>query len=84
MGNVVATLEGDSDYSVAVAAHMDEIGFMVRHVTDEGSSQVDPLGGFDARVLRAQRVTVHHGGGSHRRHRLRPAAHAHGRAEGEG
>ncbi len=59
MGNVVGTIEGDSDYSVAVAAHMDEIGLMVRHVTDEGFVQVDPLGGFDARVLRAQRVTVH-------------------------
>jgi len=59
MGNVVGTIEGDTDYSVAVAAHMDEIGFMVRHVTDEGFVQVDPLGGFDARVLRAQRVTVH-------------------------
>ncbi|MFW5917041.1 MAG: M42 family metallopeptidase [Halorubrum sp.] len=61
MGNVVGTIEGDSEYSVAVAAHMDEIGFMVRHVTDEGFVQVDPLGGFDARVLRAQRVTVHGG-----------------------
>jgi len=59
MGNVVGTVEGDADYSVAVAAHMDEIGFMVRHVTDDGFVQVDPLGGFDARVLRAQRVTVH-------------------------
>ena len=59
MGNVVGTIEGDSDYSVAVAAHMDEIGFMIRHVTDDGFLQVDPLGGFDARVLRAQRVTVH-------------------------
>jgi len=26
MGNVVATIEGDSDYSIAVAAHMNEIG----------------------------------------------------------
>ena len=59
MGNVVGTIEGDSDYSVAVAAHMDEIGFMVRHVTEEGFVQVDALGGFDPRVLRAQRVTVH-------------------------
>ena len=59
MGNVVGTIEGDSDYSVAVAAHMDEVGFMVRHVSDDGFVQVDPLGGFDARVLRAQRVTVH-------------------------
>ncbi|PSQ19223.1 peptidase M42 [Halobacteriales archaeon QS_8_69_26] len=59
MGNVVGTVEGDSDYSVAVAAHMDEIGFMVRHVTDEGFVQLDALGGWDPRVLKAQRVTVH-------------------------
>ena len=59
MGNVVGTIDGDADYSVAIAAHMDEIGFMVRHVGEEGFVQVDALGGFDPRVLRAQRVTVH-------------------------
>ncbi|MEF8779887.1 MAG: M42 family metallopeptidase [Haloferacaceae archaeon] len=70
MGNVVGTIEGSDrtgegggddgeGYSVAVAAHMDEIGFMVRHVTDDGFLKVDALGGFDPRVLRAQRVTVH-------------------------
>ncbi|MCL9815355.1 M42 family metallopeptidase [Natronocalculus amylovorans] len=59
MGNVIGTIHGDSEYSVAIAAHMDEIGFMVRHVTDDGFVQLDPLGGFDARVLRAQRVTIH-------------------------
>ncbi|WP_049981205.1 M42 family metallopeptidase [Halolamina rubra] len=59
MGNVVGTIEGDADYSVAVAAHMDEIGFMVKHITDDGFLKLDALGGWDARVLRAQRVTVH-------------------------
>ncbi|GGN18439.1 M42 family metallopeptidase [Halarchaeum nitratireducens] len=61
MGNVVATIEGSTnpDYEVAVAAHMDEIGFMVKHVTDEGFLRLDALGGWDPRVLRAQRVTVH-------------------------
>jgi endoglucanase len=59
MGNVVGTIHGDSDYEVAVAAHMDEIGFMVRHVTDDGFLKLDALGGWDPRVLRAQRVTVH-------------------------
>ena len=59
MGNVVGTIEGSGDYSVAVAAHMDEIGFMVRHISEDGFVQVDALGGFDPRVLRAQRVTVH-------------------------
>ncbi|RDI71149.1 M42 family metallopeptidase [Halopelagius longus] len=59
MGNVVGTIEGDGDYSVAVAAHMDEIGFMVRHVTDDGFVQLDALGGWDPRVLKAQRVRIH-------------------------
>jgi putative aminopeptidase FrvX len=61
MGNVVATIEGSTnpDFEVVVAAHMDEIGFIVRHVTDEGFLQLDALGGWDPQVLRAQRVTVH-------------------------
>lgn len=59
MGNVIGTLEGESDYSAVVAAHMDEIGFMITHVDDRGFLAVDPLGGFDPRVLKAQRVTVH-------------------------
>jgi len=61
MGNVVGTVRGEKnpDYEVAVAAHMDEIGFMVKHVTDEGFLELDALGGWDPRVLKAQRVTVH-------------------------
>ncbi|MCH7660934.1 MAG: M42 family metallopeptidase [Euryarchaeota archaeon] len=59
MGNVIGTIEGDSEYSVAVAGHMDEIGFMVTHIDEKGFLAVDPLGGFDPRVLKAQRVTIH-------------------------
>jgi endoglucanase len=59
MGNLVGTVEGERDFEVVVAAHMDEIGFMVRHVTDEGFLQLDALGGWDARILKAQRVWVH-------------------------
>ena len=65
MGNVVGTIEGADrgGHEIAVAAHMDEIGLMVKHVTDEGFLRVDALGGWDARVLRAQRVRVHADGG---------------------
>ncbi len=59
MGNLVGTRAGGADYEVVVAAHMDEIGFMVRHVDEDGFLELDPLGGWDPRVLRAQRVTVH-------------------------
>jgi putative aminopeptidase FrvX len=63
MGNVVGTVRGSEnpEYEVAVAAHMDEIGFMVRHVDEDGFLELDALGGWDPRVLKAQRVTVHTG-----------------------
>lgn len=61
MGNLVATVEGaeNPDFEVMVAAHMDEIGFIVRHIHDDGFVQVDTLGGWDPRILRAERATVH-------------------------
>ncbi|WP_257298782.1 M42 family metallopeptidase [Haloarchaeobius sp. FL176] len=58
MGNVVGTVEGESDHEVVVAAHMDEIGFMVRRVDEKGFLAIDALGGWDPEVLRAQRVVV--------------------------
>ena len=44
---------------VMVAAHMDEISFMVTHIDDEGFIRFHPLGGFDPKTLSAQRVIVH-------------------------
>ncbi len=63
MGNLVGTLEGDADFDVLIATHVDEIGFMIKHVDDDGFLELDALGGWDPRVLRAQRVTVHTGDG---------------------
>ena len=48
---------------VMVAAHMDEIGFYVRHVDDKGFIWVNPAGGFDARNLFSRRVLVCSKGG---------------------
>lgn len=59
MGNVVGTIEGDSDYSIVLAAHMDEIGFMVRRIHEDGFLILDALGGWNPKVMHAQRVTVH-------------------------
>lgn len=60
IGNVVAYVEGkDTSKTVMVAAHMDEIGFMVRHIDDKGFIKFLPLGGFDPKTLTAQRVIVH-------------------------
>jgi endoglucanase len=43
---------------VMFAAHMDEIGFYVRHVDDKGFAWVNPAGGFDPRNLFSRRVLV--------------------------
>ena len=59
MGNVIALKKGKSDKRVMVAAHMDEIGFMVKHVDENGFLRFFPLGGFDPKTLTAQRVIVH-------------------------
>lgn len=43
---------------VMLAAHMDQIGFLVRHVSEDGFVRVNPVGGFDTRNLFARRVRV--------------------------
>ncbi|MCH2135565.1 MAG: M20/M25/M40 family metallo-hydrolase [Phycisphaerales bacterium] len=43
---------------VLICAHMDEIGFYVRHVDDQGFVWVNPAGGFDPRNLFSRRVLV--------------------------
>ncbi len=59
LGNVIAHKKG-SGPKVVVAAHMDEIGFLVSHVDEEtGFLRIEPVGGFDARTLIASRVVVH-------------------------
>jgi len=59
LGNLIATKEGRGGPRVAVAAHMDEIGFLVRHIDEAGFIRLQKIGGFDPRVLVAQRVIVH-------------------------
>ncbi len=43
---------------VMMAAHMDQIGFLVSHVGDDGTLRVNPVGGFDTRNLFARNVKV--------------------------
>lgn len=43
---------------VMLAAHMDQIGFLVKHIDDQGFLRVNPVGGFDTRNLFARTVKV--------------------------
>jgi len=59
LGNLIATRHGTGGPTVLVAAHMDEIGSLVRHIDERGFLRLQPLGSFDPRVLLTQRVIVH-------------------------
>jgi len=56
-GNVIAK-KGKGKKKIMLAAHMDEIGFMVKHITKEGYIYFIKVGGIDDRVLPAQRVVI--------------------------
>ena len=59
MGNVSAIKKGKKNKRVMIAAHMDEIGFIVTHIDDKGFVYFHTLGGFDPKTLTAQRVIIH-------------------------
>lgn len=59
MGNVYAIKKGKFDKRIMIGAHMDEIGFIVTHIDDNGFIRFHTLGGFDPKTLTAQRVIVH-------------------------
>lgn len=63
MGSVHATVRGAGNApSLMLAAHMDEVGLMVVHVSDEGFLSVSAIGGVDAAILPGLRVDVHASG----------------------
>lgn len=57
--SVVGVLNGNSDYSILIDAHLDEIGFIVTYIDEKGFLKVSAMGGIDARLLCSQAVVVH-------------------------
>jgi putative aminopeptidase FrvX len=57
MGSIICR-QGDDGPRVMLAAHMDEIGFMVQHITAEGFIKFLPLGGWWDQVLLGHQVTI--------------------------
>lgn len=60
-GNVVGTLGSFKEGlpSLLIDAHIDQIGFIVTYITDDGFINVGNLGGIDRRLLPAQQVVIH-------------------------
>lgn len=59
LGSVFGVRKGTSDGpKVMVAGHMDEVGFMVTSITENGMIRFQTLGGWWSQVLLAQRVQI--------------------------
>jgi len=59
LGSIVCRKDGKAESPrVMLAGHMDEIGFIVKLITDEGFIRFSPLGGWWGHVMLAQRVTI--------------------------
>ncbi len=60
MENVIAIKKGKPQApKIMLAAHMDEVGLMVKTITKDGFLQFSKLGGIDDRILAAQKVIVY-------------------------
>jgi len=74
MGSVIGTKKGSSDdVRVMVAAHTDEIGFLVKYVDDKGFLRLQTLGGHDPANMVSQRVLVTTADGTELKGALQPA-----------
>ncbi|TXC90255.1 M42 family metallopeptidase [Metabacillus litoralis] len=59
LGSIFGVRRGNTgDPKIMVAGHMDEVGFMVTAITDNGMIRFQPLGGWWSQVLLAQRVQI--------------------------
>ena len=58
--NVIAIKKGKANSpKIMLAAHMDEVGLMVKTITKDGFLQFSKMGGIDDRILPAQKVVVY-------------------------
>jgi len=59
LGSIFSTCVGSSAHPrILLDSHLDEVGFIVRNVTEAGYVKFLPVGGWWAHTLLAQRVTI--------------------------
>lgn len=60
LGNVVGIIKGSKypDYRLMLQAHIDELGLIIRNITDDGFLLIERVGGIPEKSLLGQRVDV--------------------------
>lgn len=61
-GNMIAHKASNNKPKLMLSAHIDEIGFMVKHIDEDGFLYVVPIGGIDTMLLPGSCLAVHHNG----------------------
>ncbi len=56
---VIGEIKGESDYTLMLEAHIDQIGFIVTDIDDNGFLTVSSCGGIDLRALPSRQVDIH-------------------------
>lgn len=64
-GNTMALKKGTGELKLMISAHIDEIGFMVKYIDEQGYLWFRPIGGVDSALLPGLGVRVMHEGVSH-------------------
>ncbi len=62
-GNVIASLNPNGYPRVMLTAHIDELGFLIRYIDEQGYLYFAPIGGYDGATLPGARVIIHTPGG---------------------
>ena len=57
-GNCMACLNNKKKLKIMIAAHIDEVGFMVKYIDKEGYLYFSAVGGIDPHVVSGQRVWI--------------------------
>ena len=58
LGSLIAQKKGNGDVRIMIAGHVDEIGFLVSKIDEEGYLRLHPIGGWWPHVLLSQRFHV--------------------------
>ena len=58
-GNVTAVLNPGATMRIMLAGHMDELGFIVHHIDDQGQLHFRTIGGHDSAVAIGQRLWIY-------------------------
>ncbi len=58
VGNAYAILNPDADFKVMIAAHGDEIGFMIKRIDDKGFIYLEKLGGISPKIAIGMKIKI--------------------------